>query len=61
MVRLGSGDPDDVANDVRNELVTLGKAKEEYGVVIDEDTRAVDPTRTSSLRQALSKRHEDET
>ena len=45
-------DPAMVAEDVRNEFVTLDRAREEYGVVVDPDTFAVDEAATGDLRDS---------
>ena len=52
----GWGDPLDrdpalVLDDVRNEKVSLGRARKTYGVVIDEKTMEVDVKKTRSLRR----------
>ena len=51
----GYGDPflrpiDKVLDDVRNELVSVRCAREDYGVAIDEKTMAVDVKATNFLR-----------
>jgi len=56
----GYGDPlerdvDMVLKDVYDEKVSIGRAKETYGVVIDEDTMAVDMNETERLREAMKK------
>ena len=43
-------DPGAVADDVRNEFVTLGAARDVYGVALDPVTFAVDETATAALR-----------
>jgi hypothetical protein len=42
-----------VLRDVRNELVSLGVARDDYGVVIDVGTWTVDQTRTAQRRAEL--------
>ena len=54
----GWGDPLDrapgaVARDVRNDKVGLQAAREQYGVVIDEETMEVDQEATAALRRRL--------
>jgi N-methylhydantoinase B/oxoprolinase/acetone carboxylase alpha subunit len=44
-------DPALVLDDVRNEKVSLGRARKTYGVVIDEKTMEVDVKKTRSLRR----------
>jgi len=44
-----------VLYDVRNEKVSIGRAREVYGVVINEDTMEVDMDETKSLRDAMQK------
>ncbi len=56
----GWGDPLDrdvnlVKNDVRNEKVSIGRAREVYGVVIDEKSMEVDLTKTQRLRETMKK------
>ncbi len=51
----GWGDPhkrpaDKVLRDVRNGLVSVEKAREDYGVAIDPTTRTVDEAETARLR-----------
>jgi N-methylhydantoinase B len=51
----GWGDPferpvDEVARDVRDDKVSLAAAREQYGVVLDEKTLAVNATMTAELR-----------
>ncbi|MEJ2122295.1 MAG: hydantoinase B/oxoprolinase family protein [Alphaproteobacteria bacterium] len=53
----GYGDPFDrpaalVADDVRNELVSIARAAEDYGVVVDPASFAVDEAATDKLRSA---------
>ena len=43
-------DPDCVAHDVRDGLVTAGDATAIYGVVIDPDTQKLDRAATEKLR-----------
>ena len=40
----------EVARDVRDDKVSLAAAREQYGVVLDEDTLAVDLDATATLR-----------
>lgn len=52
----GYGDPlerpvERVLDDVRNELVSIRSAREDYGVVIDEDTLEVDDEATRRRRE----------
>ena len=44
-----------VLNDVRNEKVSAQRAREVYGVVINEATMEVDMDKTQSLRDTLQK------
>ena len=46
-------EPARVLKDVRNELVSLRSAREDYGVVIDPATWTVDEAGTSRLREEL--------
>lgn len=46
-------DPNKVADDVRNDAVTLGSAREVYGVAIDAETLELQTDETEDLRQAL--------
>jgi len=46
-------DPEKVEEDVINEYVSLEKAKEDYGVVIDPKTMKVDVAATEKLRESL--------
>jgi N-methylhydantoinase B len=46
-------DPARVLRDARNELVSLGAARDDYGVVIDVGTWTVDQTRTAQRRAEL--------
>src|SRR5216117_3490228 len=48
--------PDRVLRDVRNELVSLRSARDDYGVVIDSRTWTVDGTATAALRAELRAR-----
>ena len=41
---------DEVARDVREDKVSLAAARQQYGVVLDEDTLAVDLDATATLR-----------
>jgi N-methylhydantoinase B len=43
-------DPEAVEADVRNEYVSVEKAREDYGVVLDPATLQVDPAQTEKLR-----------
>ena len=45
--------PEAVAHDVRNEKISLASAREQYGVVLDEDTLAVDEVATETLRRRM--------
>jgi N-methylhydantoinase B len=47
--------PEAVEQDVRNGYVSLEKAREEYGVVVDPSSLKVDPVATESLRAAKEK------
>ena len=54
----GWGDPlerdaDRVCKDVRDELVSAGSARDNYGVVLTADGRAVDANATAARRDAL--------
>jgi N-methylhydantoinase B len=56
----GWGDPLErdvhlVKNDVRNEKVSIRRAREVYGVVIDEKTMGVDLLKTQRLRKTMKK------
>jgi N-methylhydantoinase B/oxoprolinase/acetone carboxylase alpha subunit len=62
----GWGDPhdrpaDEVASDVRDDKVSLGAARELYGVVLDERTLAVDEAATAELRNKHSYRNRTST
>lgn len=46
-------DPARVVRDARNELVSLGAARDDYGVVIDVGTWTVDHARTAQRRAEL--------
>lgn len=51
----GYGDPflrsvDQIAQEVKNGIISLEKARELYGVIIDRETFAVDPEKTKKLR-----------
>jgi len=47
-------DPDEVLSDVRNGYVSIGKAKEDYGVAIDPVTMTVNLAKTEALRYAAT-------
>ncbi len=47
-------DPQAVARDVKNGKVSLEKAREDYGVVLDEETLAVDEEATAEVRKQMS-------
>ena len=47
--------PEAVEQDVRNGYVSLEKAREEYGVVVDPSSLKVDPVATESLRAAKNR------
>jgi N-methylhydantoinase B len=49
-------DPSHVLRDVRNELVGLASAREDYGVVLDPSTWTVDAAATAALRAELRAR-----
>ena len=49
-------DPELVALDVRNDKVSLASARDDYGVVLDPDTFAVDHDATKSARRELASR-----
>jgi N-methylhydantoinase B len=49
-------DPALVLKDVRNELVSLESARDDYGVVIERSRRAIDETATHKLRATLRAR-----
>jgi N-methylhydantoinase B len=49
-------DPARVLRDVRNEFVSIGAARDDYGVVIDAHTCTVDRTRTEERRAELRAR-----
>jgi N-methylhydantoinase B len=49
-------DPARVLRDVRNELVGVDSAREDYGVVIDRDLWRVDERATAALRALLGER-----
>jgi N-methylhydantoinase B len=49
-------DPARVVDDARNELVSLRAAREDYGVVIDDEHWKVDEAATASLRATLRAR-----
>jgi N-methylhydantoinase B len=46
-------EPERVLTDVREEFVTIGSARADYGVVIDEAAMKVDAAATAALRQAM--------
>ena len=46
-------DPNLVLKDVKTGYVSLGAAKEVYGVAIDPETLEVDPKETEELRQKI--------
>ena len=46
-------DPDAVAGDVRNAVLSAGRAAAEYGVIVSPDHRALDAPRTDALRSSL--------
>ncbi len=48
-------DPELVGNDVANGYVSMEKAKEDYGVVIDPETMKPEPEETVKLRESLKK------
>jgi N-methylhydantoinase B len=52
-------DPERVLRDVRNELVGLGAAREDYGVVVDPTTWTVDDAATAALRAERRARRSD--
>jgi N-methylhydantoinase B len=68
MVLAGAGgygnplerDPERVAEDVREEKLSLDYVRREYGVVIDPQTLAVDITATTALRQRLTQEVQQE-
>ena len=47
-------DPEAVARDVKNGKVSVEKAREDYGVVLDEETLAVDKEGTADVRKQRS-------
>ena len=49
-------DVDMALKDVREEKVSIERAREVYGVVIDEDTMKVDMSETERLREAMKKK-----
>jgi N-methylhydantoinase B len=69
MVLAGAGgygnplerDPERVAEDVREEKLSVDYARREYGVVIDPQTWRVDEAATTALRQRLAQTAEQET
>jgi N-methylhydantoinase B len=48
-------DPERVAEDVREEKLTIDYVRREYGVVIDPDTLAVNGEATSRLRTEMGR------
>ena len=46
-------DPADVLRDVRNELVSITSAKNDYGVIFDNELINVDSNKTNALRQTM--------
>ncbi|MCK4410675.1 hydantoinase B/oxoprolinase family protein, partial [Candidatus Bipolaricaulota bacterium] len=50
-------DPKKVLKDVANGYVSLERAKEEYGVIIDEATMKVDGQATEELRNKMKNDH----
>jgi N-methylhydantoinase B len=48
-------DANSVLEDVRNEKISWQRARDAYGVVIDEDTMQVDEKNTGTLREAMAK------
>ena len=46
-------DPAQVLRDVRNEYVSAGSARDDYGVVVDPATWTVDEAATGALRASL--------
>jgi N-methylhydantoinase B len=52
-------DPAAVQKDVIGEYVSLEKAREDYGVIIDPDTRAVNGEETARLRAQLTKQRSE--
>ena len=46
-------DPERVVRDVRNEFVSLGSARDDYGVVVDTEHWKVDVEATAALRAEL--------
>jgi N-methylhydantoinase B len=49
-------EPNMVLNDVRNEKISIKRAREVYGVVIDEKTMKVDMAETQKSRESLKKK-----
>ena len=47
-------DPEAVAEDVRQEKISIGHARDEYGVVVDADTLAADLAETAGLRERMA-------
>jgi N-methylhydantoinase B len=64
MVKISSGgggvgsplerDPEKVREDVANELVSLESAREDYGVILDPETLAIDMAATEAARKAAA-------
>jgi N-methylhydantoinase B/oxoprolinase/acetone carboxylase alpha subunit len=64
MIKISSGgggvgspferDPDQVREDVVNELVSLESARVDYGVILDPETFAVDEAATRAIREAAA-------
>jgi N-methylhydantoinase B/oxoprolinase/acetone carboxylase alpha subunit len=52
-------DPELVAEDVREEKLSLGYARREYAVVLDPDTLVVGAEATAALRRAARERRSD--
>ena len=52
-------DPELVAQDVRNDKVSLASARDDYGVVLDPDTFAVDHDATAHARRKRAAQHEE--
>ncbi len=49
-------DPEAVAEDVRQEKITIAHAEREYGVAVDPATLALDAKRTAALRREAGAR-----
>jgi N-methylhydantoinase B len=52
-------DPERVAEDVREEKLSLQYARREYAVVLDPDTLVVDAEATAALRRAARQQRSD--